>query len=316
MRFNPKAQADASQTDDREGSGGSFGGGTRMPIPLPGGTGGRLSGGAIVVVILYVVLSTCLGGGPLDPGGVNQSDQSQGTNQSANPEACTGAQAETSQACQIDLLTTSIQDYWAKAYPEQTGRPYEKIQTVRFSRMTDSGCGTAQSAMGPFYCPNDKRVYLDTSFFDEMLSGQLGAQGGPFAIGYVIAHEYGHHIENLLGILGQMRTQQGPTSDGVRVELLADCLAGAWAKGALNTRDQAGQAIITEISQDDIKRAIDAAQAVGDDRIQKRSSGRVNPESWTHGSAEQRVSWFNHGLNNGSLQACNTFAKGVDLSNP
>ncbi|HNB00020.1 MAG TPA: neutral zinc metallopeptidase, partial [Marmoricola sp.] len=170
--------------------------------------------------------------------------------------------------------------------------------------------------MGPFYCPNDMRVYLDTTFFDQMLTGQLGAEGGPFSIGYVVAHEYGHHIENLLGVLGQIRTQQGPNSDGVRVELMADCLAGAWAANATDTLDAQGQPIITEITQDDVRRAIDAAQAVGDDRIQKRSSGRVNPEAWTHGSAEQRMRWFTKGMQKGSIKACNTFARGVDLSNP
>jgi predicted metalloprotease len=314
MRFNPKARADSSQIDNRVGQSGSYGGGMRLP--LPGGSGGRLTGGTILIMVLYLVLSTCLGGGPLDPAGSGGSTNTQGQTQAVDEEPCTGAKAETDQACQIDLFTTSIQDYWSEAYPQQTGKAYEKIQTVRFSGITDSGCGRAQSAMGPFYCPNDKRVYLDTTFFDEMLSGQLGAKGGPFAIGYVVAHEYGHHIENLLGLLGQMRTQQGPNSDGVRIELMADCLAGAWARSATTTKDASGQTIITEISEDDIKRAIDAAQAVGDDRIQKRSSGRVNPESWTHGSSEQRVKWFTKGMQNGTINSCNTFARGVDLSNP
>lgn len=316
MRFNPKAQADNSQIDNRVGQGRSSGGGMRMPIPMPGGSGGRMSGAAIVILVLYLVLSTCLGGGPLDPTGSDNSAVNQGQTQTQDQEPCTGAKAENDQACQIDLFTTSIQDYWASAYPDQTGQPYQRIQTVRFSGVTDSGCGTAQSAMGPFYCPNDKRVYLDTTFFDQMLSGQLGAKGGPFAIGYVVAHEYGHHVENLLGVLGQMRTQQGPNSDGVRVELMADCLAGAWAGSATKTKDASGQTIITEIMDDDIRRAIDAAQAVGDDRIQKRSSGRVNPEAWTHGSADQRVKWFTKGMQEGNINSCNTFAKGVDLSNP
>jgi predicted metalloprotease len=127
----------------------------------------------------------------------------------------------------------------------------------------------------------------------------------------VIAHEYGHHVENLLGVLGKSRTQQGPRSDSVKIELMADCFAGMWAKGAQLTTDAAGERIIEELTQDDIARAIDAAQAVGDDRIQRRSSGRVNPEAWTHGSAEQRVHWFNVGLKEGSLEACNTFMPGA-----
>ena len=135
-----------------------------------------------------------------------------------------------------------------------------------------------------------------------MLEGQLGAEGGPFAIGYVIAHEYGHHLQDQLGVLGKIRTQKGPRSDAVRVELMADCLAGVWAKGAQETKDQDGRAIIEELNQDDIKRAIDAAQAVGDDRIQKRSSGQVDTDSFTHGSAEQRVRWFNQGMCRGHHQ--------------
>ena len=158
--------------------------------------------------------------------------------------------------------------------PRPDGRvDYDVVQTIRFEGSTDSGCGPASAEMGPFYCPNDKRVYLDTTFFDDMLEGQLGAEGGPFAIGYVIAHEYGHHVEDQLGVLGKVRTQKGPNSDAVRVELMADCLAGVWAKGAQETKDQDGRAIIEDLTQDDIKRAIDAAEAVGDDRIQKRSGG-------------------------------------------
>ena len=148
-----------------------------------------------------------------------------------------------------------------------------------------------------------------------MLEGQLGAKGGDFALGYVIAHEYGHHVENLLGYLGRARTQNGPQSDAVKIELMADCLGGMWAKDAQRTTDALGQVIISDLTQDDIARAIDAAKAVGDDRIQKRSSGRVNPEQWTHGSSAERAHWFNTGLKEGSLEACDTFAPGA-LSAP
>jgi predicted metalloprotease len=201
-----------------------------------------------------------------------------------------------------------VQNYWKQAYPEETGDPYDVVQTVRFEGSTDSGCGQASSQMGPFYCPNDRLVYLDTSFFDEMLEGRLGAEGGPFAIGYVIAHEYGHHVEDQLGVLGKIRTQKGPKSDAVRVELMADCLAGVWARGAQETRDENGQAIIEGLNQDDIERAINAAEAVGDDRIQKRSGGRVDTDSFTHGSAEQRVHWFNKGMSGGTIKGCDTFS--------
>ena len=304
MRFNPKARIDQSQIQTR--SGGSRGGGMRLPIPGGGGGGGggRIGIGTIVVIILFVVLSQCtgvdlLGGGSTPSGGGDQT--------TAN-ECESGADANESDACAVDLFTTSVQNYWKKAYPDETGDPYEVIQTIRFEGSTDSGCGAASADMGPFYCPNDQRVYLDQTFFDDMLEGQLGAAGGPFAIGYVVAHEYGHHIENQLGDLGRIRTQKGPRSDAVRVELKADCLAGVWAKSAQETKDEDGQSIIEELNQDDIKRAIDAAQAVGDDRIQKRSGGRVDTDSFTHGSAAQRIRWFNQGMSKGTIKSCDTFA--------
>ncbi len=265
-------------------------------LPIPVGGGGRIGLGTIVVVILVFVLSQWLGGG------------GDGSSGQAQDSCSTGAQANKSEACAIDLFTTSIQDFWSRTYPEQTGDDYQQVRTVRFSGSTSSGCGQASAQMGPFYCPNDQRVYLDTTFFDDMLRGELGARGGTFAIGYVIAHEYGHHIEDQLGVLGRIRTQQGPKSDSVRVELMADCLAGVWTKGAQSTKDAQGQAIITELTQDDIRRAIDAAQAVGDDRIQQRTSGRANPETFTHGTAAQRTHWFNRGMQQGTIRGCDTFS--------
>jgi uncharacterized protein len=261
-----------------------------------------------VIVILFLVLTQCVGVG----GGDGGTDTTGTTGSTGTTGECkTGADANASEDCAIDLITNSVQSYWSQAYADQAGQPYQDIKTVKFSGQTESGCGTASSALGPFYCPNDQRVYLDTSFMDDMLQGQLGAKGGPFALAYVIAHEYGHHVENLIGVLGKIRTQQGPKSDSVKVELMADCLAGMWAGSAQTTTDADGNRIIEDLTQDDIARAIDAAQAVGDDRIQKRSSGRVNPEAWTHGSSEQRVHWFNVGLKEGTLDACNTFAPGA-----
>ena len=303
MRFNPKARIDQSQIQTRRGGGG--GGGMRLPMPGGGGgRGGQMGIGTILVIVLVVVLSQCMGVDIMGGGG---STSGSGDQTTAN-ECQTGEDANQSDACAIDLFTTSVQNYWKQAYPEETGDPYDVVQTVRFEGSTDSGCGQASSQMGPFYCPNDRLVYLDKTFFDDMLEGQLGAEGGPFAIGYVIAHEYGHHVEDQLGVLGKIRTQKGPKSDAVRVELMADCLAGVWAKGAQETRDQDGQAIIEGLNQDDIERAINAAQAVGDDRIQKRSGGRVDTDSFTHGSAEQRVRWFNKGMSGGTIKGCDTFA--------
>ena len=304
MRFNPKARIDQSQIETRTG-GGRGGGGMRLPIPGGGGGGGgRIGVGTILVIVLVVVLGQCMGVDVLGGG----STPSGGGDRTTANECQTGADAQKSDACAIDLFTTSVQNYWKQAYPDEMGDPYDVVKTVRFEGSTNSGCGPASAEMGPFYCPNDKQVYLDQTFFDDMLEGQLGAEGGPFAIGYVIAHEYGHHVEDQLGVLGRVRTQKGPRSDAVRVELMADCLAGVWAKGAQETRDEDGRAIIEELNQDDIKRAIDAAQAVGDDRIQKRSGGRVDTDSFTHGSAEQRVRWFNKGMSEGTIKGCDTFA--------
>lgn len=290
MRFNPRARIDRSQIETRGGGGG---GGMRLPIPMGGG-GGRIGIGTIVIVILYVVITQCTGGGGGD---------------AAAPNTCeSGADANKSEDCAIDLFTNSVQDYWSRAYPREEKREYEPTRTVRFEGSTNSRCGQASSEMGPFYCPNDRLVYLDTTFFDDMLEGQLGAKGGTFSIGYVIAHEYGHYVEDQLGVLGKVRTQKGPKSDAVRVELMADCLAGAWAKGAQETKDADGRTIIADLTQDDIQRAVDAAQAVGDDRIQKRTTGQVDTDSFTHGSARQRVRWFNQGMAQGTIKGCDTFA--------
>jgi uncharacterized protein len=298
MRFNPKARIDQSQIETRSG-GGLGGGGMRMPIPSGGG--GKIGLGTVVIIILFVVLTQCTG--LLDAGSGG------GGGDTAAENTCrTGADANKSEDCAVDLFTNSVQNYWADAYPRDTQQAYEPVKTVRFQGSTDSGCGQASQQMGPFYCPNDRLVYLDTTFFDDMLQGELGAKGGPFAIGYVIAHEYGHHIEDQLGILGQMKTVRGPKSDSVRAELMADCLAGAWAASAQKTTDATGQPIISELTQDDVKRAIDAAQAVGDDRIQKRASGRVDTESFTHGTAAQRVRWFNRGMEQGTIKGCDTFS--------
>src|SRR6478735_1399962 len=243
MRFNPKARIDQSQIETR--SGGGLGGGGGMRMPIPSGGGGKIGLGTIVVVVLFVVLTQCTGMDLLGTGG--SAGDSPGTNTCQS-----GADANQSEDCAVDLFTNSVQSFWSQAYPDQTGRQYDVVKTVRFQGSTDSGCGQASTDMGPFYCPNDQMVYLDSTFFDDMLQGQLGAKGGPFAIGYVIAHEYGHHVEDQLGILGRMRTQRGPRSDSVRAELMADCLAGVWAGAAQKTTDADGNAIITELTPDDV----------------------------------------------------------------
>ena len=196
------------------------------------------------------------------------------------------------------------EDVWSQVLPAQTNRSYVPPKLVLFSGMTQSGCGTAQSAMGPFYCPLDRKVYLDTSFFQDMRQ-RLGG-GGDFAYAYVIAHEIGHHVENLLGILPKVQAAQRAAGSraeanqlSVRNELMADCLAGAWAYW-MNRRH-------ANIDESDVREAVATASAIGDDRLQRAARGTVVPDSFTHGSAQQRVRWLMVGLKGGSVSACDTF---------
>lgn len=197
----------------------------------------------------------------------------------------------------------NTEDVWTAVLPQQANRQYKPPKLVLFSGATRSGCGAAQSAMGPFYCPLDQTVYLDLSFFQEMQ--RRFRTGGDFAYAYVIAHEVGHHVENQLDILPRVQSRQqevGATERNqlsVRVELMADCLAGVWAKHS-NEKWQS-------LEQGDIEEAIAAAEAIGDDRLQRQSQGQVVPDSFTHGSSEQRVRWLTTGLKTGQIQACDTF---------
>lgn len=312
MRFNPKARIDPSQIETRGRSAGSVGGGGGMAGSLIAMLlRGRLSWKLILLVVVIYVAIQLFSGNSVLPGGLPGGDDSPAPTQSQNQKCQSGADANESLECAVPLLTTSIQNFWSVTLQQQEGKAYQKTRTVMFTDQVQSACGAASSAMGPFYCPADSLVFLDISFMKDMLEGQLGARGGPFALAYVLAHEYGHHIENQLGFLAQARTQQGPKSDAVKVELMADCLAGMWAGQASSTEDPTGQQIIAELTPDDIERAIDAAQKVGDDYIQRRSGGSVNEESWTHGSSAQRVHWFNVGMQRGSLSDCNTFAPGA-----
>jgi predicted metalloprotease len=290
MRFNPRARIDQSQYQDAGGSGGGSGSGMRG-IPLPTGRGG-LSVSAVVIAIVVYVVTQYVGGSSGGGGGDTTKCQ-------------TGADANTSEKCATALLGTSVQDYWERAYPEQTGRTYQPAALRTYAGGTPTGCGQGSAAMGPFYCPNDRTVYVADDFLSSMLEGDLKARGGDFALGYVVAHEYGHHIENLLGVLGRMRTQQGPTSDSVKAELMADCLGGMWARAAGTTVDENGTTIIEDLTEDDVARAVDAAKSVGDDRL---GAGR---ENWTHGSSAQRMHWFQVGFEKGTIEACNTFGAGV-----
>ena len=286
-----------------------------MRMPIPGGTkaGGGLAG--LVIVILFIVLSQCLGGdpgaSPFPDSGLDTSRVDSGTGGDSNRYAnCrTGADANEDEDCARVAVENSLYDFWSDNLESQSGvtfSPESGLST--FSGAIDTGCGQATSQVGPFYCPADEGIYLDTSFFRDVLQQQLGGPAGDFVEPYVLAHEYGHHIQNVMGTMGRVRTQQGPESDAVRLELQADCYAGMWTANATGTDDESGEALIEELSTEDINQAIEAAKSVGDDRIQDRTTGRVNQREWTHGSAEQRQSWFMVGYEERSLEACDTFS--------
>jgi len=297
MRFDENAQLDTSQVQDVRGR------------RIPGG--GKTIGGGIgtlLVLLLAMCLGPRLGVSPEDLAGVPGEPAVEGEGSAELAQKCrTGAQANTDEDCRIVAVVNSVQDYWANRFA-QSGRQYQPARTQLFTDATNTACGSATSAVGPFYCPGDQKVYLDLSFFDD-LQARFGAEGGPFAQAYVIAHEYGHHVQDLLGTMGQVGDdRQGPQSAAVRLELQADCFAGVWAHNATTNPDpDTGRPLITELTQDDIHQALDAAAAVGDDRIQEATQGQVNPERWTHGSAEQREKWFSTGFRTGDPNACDTF---------
>jgi predicted metalloprotease len=317
MRFNPKARLDSGQIQNRRGAGGGRGGGG-FGLPMGGGGGmgggGMRMGGGIGGLLIMIVLAIFVGpqilggGGGTTTAGPLSDTQPVSTGSEELSHCQTGEDANSDPDCARLAVVNSIQSYWDQALPEQAGQPYRAADTVIFSSQVDTGCGGATSDVGPFYCPPDQQIYLDTTFFEDMLEGQLGGTGGDFAEAYVLAHEYGHHIQNLLGTMGKVRTQQGADSDAVRLELQADCYAGMWTRSATTAQDADGLVFIEELSQGDIEEALDSARAVGDDRIQQKSSGRVDPDAWTHGSAEQRMRWFTIGREEGTLQACDTFA--------
>jgi uncharacterized protein len=291
MRYRRNVELDPSQIEDRRGSG-----------PIGGIPGGGLTVGGgglgLVGLLIYVLISVVGGGGGLsgaltnlDNATVSQAPPGQVLGQ----ECTTGADANTREDCRIVADVNSVQRFWSGRV-----RNYIPAKTVFFTGQTDTGCGPASTDVGPFYCPVDKHVYIDLGFFDELRS-RFGAQGGPLAEAYVIAHEYGHHIQDLLGILGRGSSQTGAEGRSVRTELQADCYAGVWAGHATET------GFVEQLTQADIADALDAAAAVGDDRIQSETQGQVNPETWTHGSSAQRQHWFGVGYRSGDPAKCDTF---------
>ena len=288
MRWQGRKQSD--NIEDRRGSG--SGGGR-----FPGGRGGMGFGGLIVVLIGYFVFGVDLTG---MVSGNSAPTAQVATQQSAGPVKQTGEEAQLRELSGVVLAST--EEAWA-GYFQKHGATYREPKMVLYRGATSTACGTGQSAMGPFYCPADEKVYLDLAFYDDM-KNQLRAEGD-FAFAYVIAHEVGHHVQNLLGIsekMDQMRGRVSPTQYNalsVRLELQADCFAGVWAHKSQESRQT--------LEAGDIESAMNAAAKIGDDALQRSQGGAVVPDSFTHGTSAQRQRWFNAGLQAGSIRACDTF---------
>jgi predicted metalloprotease len=272
------------------------------------GRGGVAVGGGglgLAGIVIYLLFSLLSGGGglgqlaPLEDQQVGRGD----TPGEVSEECRTGEDANERQDCRIVAVVNSVQSYWDSVFRRSRQR-YPYADTVFFTDQVPTECGFASSQVGPFYCPRDEQIYIDLGFFDE-LESRFGA-GGDFAQAYVIAHEYGHHVQNQLGTLDRIGSdRQGPESRAVRAELQADCYAGTWAANAVDNR------LIEELTQADINEALDAASAIGDDRIQQQTQGQVTPETWTHGSAEQRRRWFSRGYEERRPAACDTFTGSI-----
>lgn len=291
MRWEDYRQSDNLE-DRRGGGGGEYAG-------IPGGRGGIGIGTMVVLGLLGWALGIdprlLIGGAELIGGIGGRSAPTQEQRKSAGPP-----QDEMGRF--VSAVLAQNEDIWGKVLPQQANRKYVPPKLVLFSGVDRSGCGTAQAAMGPFYCPNDQRVYLDLSFFQEM-QRKLGG-GGDFAYAYVVGHEVGHHIQNLLGILPKVNELRQRASEresnqlSVRTELQADCFAGVWAYN-IQAMDR--------IQPGDIDEALRSASAIGDDKLQQQGRGVVVPDSFTHGSSAQRTRWFNTGFKSGNMQSCDTF---------
>jgi predicted metalloprotease len=301
MKFGSGDSADSSTVEDRRG--------------FPGGRIGMAGGGLGIVGFLIVMLVRALGGsvddgsgagtGPApEPGSTPPSPSAQTQTTSASlGGSCEGVTSATDQGKFITCVETNVQTFW-RTELSRSHQAYDVAKLVLFTGRTQSGCGAARATTGPFYCPTDGKVYLDLGFFDQLRT-RLGARGGDFAEAYVVAHEYGHHVQAILGIEkrahdSMARDPRAANETSVRLELQADCYAGAWGHSAYG----AGK-----VDHDEIALALDAASAVGDDRIQKEMRGSVRPETFTHGTSADRQRWFTVGMTGGDPDACDTFGR-------
>jgi predicted metalloprotease len=297
VRFRKGARLDPGQVRDVRGR-------------RVGGAGGLAVGGGgigIAILVIYLLVSALSGGGGGLPGQLgpldNQRVGEDSTPSEVSQECKTGEDANQREDCRIVAVVNSVQKFWDEVFT-QSNQQYQPADTVFFTDQVDTGCGTASSQVGPFYCPADKLVYIDLGFFDEL--SQFGAEDTPFVEAYVLAHEYGHHVQDLLGVLDRVRgDSQGPESASVRSELQADCYGGVWAAHATET------GFIVPLTQQDINSGLDAAASIGDDRIQEKTQGQVNPETFTHGTSEQRRRWFSRGYETGKPAACDTFTGSI-----
>jgi predicted metalloprotease len=286
MTFNDNSKLDTSRVSKR------------------GKTGIAVGGGSAVVVIGLLVLSQVLG---VDLTGLGGGGTGSSSSSEEALDCQTGADANARVDCLMVGASNSLDDYWADEAPALGLTYHSPAKFILFEGGVGTGCGQASSATGPFYCPSDEKIYVDTSFFDELRT-RFGASGGTLSEMYVVAHEWGHHIQQVAGTFASTdRGDTGPTSDSVRTELQADCYAGAWAAAASQTEDANGTTFIQPITQAQITDALNAAAAIGDDRIQQQGTGTVNPESFTHGSSEERQRWFTNGFQGGAGN-CDTFS--------
>jgi predicted metalloprotease len=303
MRFDEDSQLDTSQVQDTRGRGGFSG------FPRSGGV--AIGGGAGIIGVILFILLQVLGGGGATTGALPGIDQVQGETGNLAQECKTGADANAKLDCRVVAVVNSVQDYWTAEF-QRGGSQYQLAPTQLFSGATQTACGAASADVGPFYCPGDKTVYIDLSFYSDLQS-KFGAKGGPFAQAYVLAHEYGHHVQDLAGTTERVSgSRAGAQSGSVRLELQADCYAGLWANHATTEPGpDGGDPLVERITEQDIADGLDAAAAIGDDRIQERFQGTVTPETWTHGSSAQRQKWFETGYRTGDLAQCNTFRGSV-----